>query len=144
MKSINLKIIAFWFALLGLALINATIRETTYKPLLEPHIGFWAHQLSSLTGMGLFFGAIYFFIKKSRYKYSKRELLVMGSVWTAMTIAFEIFMNIFIRHLSLAEVLATYYFWRGETWIFVLLSILWAPLLVGRIIYPQKAGVRGN
>lgn len=137
MKTINLKIISFWFALLLLALINATIREVTYKPWLEPHIGFWAHQLSSLTGTVLFFGAIYFFIKNSRCKYSGRELLLMGLIWTVMTLVFEIFMNTCIRHLSRKDVLATYYFWRGETWIFVLLSILVAPSVAGRIIYSR-------
>lgn len=133
MKSFAAKIVLFWFALLALALFNAAVRELAYKPWLEPHIGTWAHQLSSLTGIALFFSAIYFFVKKSRSSYSPSQLWAMGLVWTALTIAFEVFMNMYVRHLSWQEVLETYYFWQGETWIFVLLAIAVSPAIAGRL-----------
>ena len=128
----------FWFVLLALALINATIRETTYKPLLTPYIGAWAHQISSLTGIILFFLAIYFFLKKTKQKYTQKDLINVGIIWIFMTIIFESFMNIFIRHLSFQQVLQTYYFWTGDTWFFVLLSLLISPLIVNRILKKTK------
>lgn len=124
----------FWFVLLALALINATIRETTYKPLLTPYIGAWAHQISSLTGIILFFLAIYFFLKKTKHKYHQKDLVNIGLIWILMTIIFESFMNIFIRHLNFQQVLQTYYFWQGDTWFFVLLSLLTSPLIVHRLL----------
>lgn len=133
-KKFYLKAIAFWFVLLIVALINATIRETTYKPFLAPYIGMWAHQVSSLTGIILFFIAIYYFLKKTKEIYSKRDLLIGGCVWIVMTIIFECFMNFYLRHLSLSQVLETYYFWNGETWIFVLLSLLVSPLIASAIL----------
>jgi hypothetical protein len=69
--------IKFWFVLLILALINATIRETTYKPLLTPYIGIWAHQISSLSGIILFFIAIYFFLKKTKKFIIKKIYLML-------------------------------------------------------------------
>lgn len=134
MKKFYKKSIVFWFVLLIFALINATIRETTYKPLLTPHIGMWAHQISSVTGILLFFGAIYFFLKRMREPYTKNDLINVGWLWILMTIMFECFMNFYIRKLSVQQVLQTYYFWRGETWIFVLLSLLASPLIVHKML----------
>jgi len=51
-----------------------------------------------------------------------------------MTFIFEIGMNIFLRKLSFEQVLQTYYFWQGETWIFVLLSVLFLPMIIGKIL----------
>lgn len=126
------KSISFWFILLVLALVNATLRETTYKPFLTPYIGTWAHQISSITGILFFYVAIYFFLKKMKNSYTKKDLIKVGLLWIVMTITFESFMNLCIRHLNFSQVMQTYYFWRGETWIFVLLSLLVSPLIVDR------------
>ena len=139
MKNFYKQAVLFWFVLLIVALFNATLREIGYKPLLTPLIGAWAHQISSLTGILLFFGAIYLFLKKSKALYTKKDLIQAGWLWILMTICFESLMNIFLRGLSLKQTLETYYFWRGETWIFVLLSLLISPLLAHRIL--QKKAV---
>ncbi len=138
MKKIYKHAIAFWFVLLILALINATIRETTYKPLLTPYIGMWAHQLSSLTGIALFYGGIYFFLKRVHTPYTKSDLLKVGCIWIGMTIMFESWMNMYIRHLTFSQVLETYYFWRGDTWPFVLLSLLVSPQIVRHVLKKQS------
>lgn len=127
----------FWFVLLVLALFNATLREATYKPLLVPHIGIWAHQISSLTGIGLFVGAIYFFIKHIQTKYTDKHWLMVGIIWIVMTLLFETWMNMGIRKLSFTQVLETYYFWKGETWVFVILSLLILPPIINRVLNPK-------
>lgn len=132
MSNFYKKSISFWFVLLVLALVNATLRETTYKPFLTPYIGTWAHQISSVTGILFFYAAIYLFLKKMKDFYTKKDLIKVGLLWIVMTIAFESFMNLCIRHLNFSQVMQTYYFWRGETWIFVLLSLLVSPLIVDR------------
>jgi len=135
MNSFYRKSIAFWFILLILAILNAVIREATYKPLLTPFIGMWAHQLSSLTGIVLFFVAIYLFLKRVGTPYTNRELVAVGLMWIVMTLIFETWMNICIRHLSILDTIETYYFWKGETWIFVLLSLVISPLIADKIIH---------
>lgn len=134
MNKFYLKSFLFWFVLLVTAILNAGIREATYKPLLTPFIGNWAHQISSLTGIFLFFCVIYLFLKNTKEDYNKKSLAVIGVVWFIMTFIFEIFMNIFLRKLSFEQVLQTYYFWQGETWIFVLLSVLVLPMVIGKIL----------
>ena len=134
MRKSYVKAILFWFVLLIIALINATIRELTYKPLLEPYIGIWAHQISSITAIIFFFIAIFFFIRNSKENFSKKQLITMSSIWILLTILFETLMNFFWRKISLIQTLQTYYFWNGETWIFVLISLVISPLIVRRIL----------
>lgn len=134
MKNFYKKAFIFWFVLLIVALINAILREISYKPLLTPLIGMWAHQISSLTGILFFFSVIYLFLKKMKDSYTEKDLIKVGLLWIFMTICFESLMNIFLRGLNLQQTLATYYFWKGETWIFVLLSLLISPLIADRIL----------
>ena len=138
MKKIHIHAVLFWFALLVIALANAIIRETTYKPFLSPYIGMWAHQISSVTGILAFFGAIYIFLKSTKATYTVKDLILIGTMWIVMTLGFETGMNIFLRKLNFREVLATYYFWKGETWIFVLLSLVISPLVADRLLMRKK------
>lgn len=137
MKSIYRQAVLFWFILLIIALINALIRETTYKPLLTPYIGTWAHQVSSLTGIIFFFIAIYFFLKPQKLKFSRLQLLKVGLIWLIMTIVFESFMGIYIRGLTWPQIAQTYYFWQGDTWVFVLLSLIISPQIIYCLLRQQ-------
>lgn len=134
MKPFYKHALLFWFVLLILAISNAVVREMTYKPLLTPYIGLWAHQISSLTGIILFFIAIYLFLKYSKQSRTARDLVLIGLIWIGMTIVFESSMNTFVRRLTFQQVLQTYYFWQGDTWIFVLLSLLISPLIANRLL----------
>lgn len=134
MKKFYWHSLLFWFVLLVVAILNAVLRETTYKPILIPVIGTWAHQISSLTGVIAFFIVIYLFLKWVKAAYTQKDLLIVGTTWIGMTILFETWMNVFVRHLSLQQVLETYYFWRGELWLFVLLSFIVSPLVADKII----------
>lgn len=134
MKKIYSKAFLFWFVLLIIALINAIIRELTYKPLLEPYIGIWAHQISSITAILFFFIAIFFFIKSFKEKISNRELVNAGLIWIFLTVLFETLMGIIIRKMTFNQILQTYYFWNGETWIFVLISLVISPLIAKRVL----------
>lgn len=77
--------------------------------------------------------AIYFFLARAG-AYSQKDLFKAGGMWFGMTLAFESAMNIFMRKLTFQEVLETYYFWNGETWIFVLLFLLIAPVVIDRYV----------
>lgn len=138
MKSLYKKAILFWFVLLILALLNATIREMTYKPFLTPYIGIWAHQISSLTAIVLFFIAIFIFLKKIVTDYTRKDVIVIGLLWLVMTFLFENSLSILVRHFSFTEILETYYFWNGETWIFVLLSLVVSPVIIFNILQNNK------
>lgn len=134
MKSFYLKATLFWLVLLVLAIFNATIREFTYKPWLEPVIGRWAHQVSSLTVILFFAIAIYFFIRKFGQQVSQKTLVITGLLWVVLTVVFETWMSIYIRQIGWAEILQSYAFWRGELWILVLVALLILPTLTHRFL----------
>lgn len=138
MKPFYKQAILFWLVLLVLAFINAITRELTYKPWLTPYIGNWAHQISSVTAILLFFSAIYIFLKRTMSEYTRQDLVNAGLIWILLTVVFETAMNIFVRQLSFEEVLKTYYFWQGETWIFVLLSLVISPLVAELILESDR------
>jgi hypothetical protein len=132
------KSILFWFILLILALFNATLRELTYKPFLSPYIGAWAHQISSIIAIGLFFFAIYIFLRRNYTIYKREQLIRVGVIWMLMTFIFEVGMNLWVRNLSLAEIIKTYYFWQGEMWIFVLISLLFLPIAANKLLLRRE------
>lgn len=49
-----------------------------------------------------------------------------------LTVVLETGMSLYLRGLSMSDVLQAYYFWRGETWIWVLVALFIMPLLIGR------------
>lgn len=57
---------------------------------------------------------------------------MIGLVWVVLTVVFETGMSLYLRGLSMSDVLQAYYFWRGETWIWVLVALFIMPLLIGR------------
>ena len=127
MKKIHLHSLWFWFVLLIIAIINAVIREATYKPLLEPYIGNWAHQLSSITGIIFFFIAIYLFFRYINVEYNKLDVWIIGVKWVILTTIFEFTFGYYFRQSSWEEMFATYHFWKGELWFLVLIAVLFIP-----------------
>jgi len=133
-KKIYLHALWFWFVLLFLAIFNAIIREATYKPFLEPYIGNWAHQISSVTGIILFFIAIYLLLKFTKVEYTRHDLLNVGIMWMTMTIIFEFTFGYYVRGSSWNDMIHAYYFWKGELWIFVLISVVVIPQICFRLL----------
>ncbi len=136
-KKFYVQSFLFWFLLLVIAMINAIIRDLTYKPLLEPYIGMWAHQISSLTLIILFFIAIYLFLKYTKEEYTRKDIIIIGLLWIILTLIFESLMNLY-RQLTILQIIETYYFWRGETWIFVLLSLIIIPVIYYYLLKKSK------
>ena len=138
MKKIYLHALWFWFVLLLLAIINGIIRDSAYKPLLEPLIGHWAHQISAITGILLFFFAIYLFLKFTKSDYNKLDLLKIGILWLMMTVIFEFAFGYYVRNSSWSEMLGAYYFWKGELWIFVLISVVIIPQICFKMLKNRR------
>jgi hypothetical protein len=137
-KRFLIQVILLWFVLLVTALVNAFLREMTYKPLLEPVIGVWAHQISSVMGIALFYVVIYWFLKRQWGSYRRHDVVIVGIMWMVMTIGFETWMNVAIRQLSFTEVVATYALWRGELWPLVLFSLVVSPLIIYRRLFSRN------
>lgn len=58
--------------------------------------------------------------------------MLVGLMWVVMTVVFETGMSLYLRGLSVGDILQTYYFWKGETWIWVLVALFVMPLMIDR------------
>jgi hypothetical protein len=70
--------------------------------------------------------------------YKREQLIRVGVIWMLMTFIFEVGMNLWVRNLSLAEIIKTYYFWQGEMWIFVLISLLFLPIAANKLLLRRE------
>ncbi len=123
----------FWFALLITAIVNAGLREKVLKPWLEESLGKWAHQLSVFTGFALFLLITMLFLKFQRAPYKLADLWIVGSMWCVMTVIFEFGFGR-ARGMSWQELFAMYHFWKGDLWLFLVLSIIALPYLAERLL----------
>ncbi len=84
MAMIKLYLLA-WFPMIVIAIINATIRETTYQKFVTE---LRAHQISTLTGVILF--AAYIWELTSLFPLtSSLQAITIGCLWLVLTVMFE-------------------------------------------------------
>ncbi len=129
-----LKAALFWFVLLAIALINAIVRDVTYIPVIEPYIGTWAHQTGAILVSLVIFVAIFLFVRNEKVRHPMGDLVSIGLIWVIFTVIFETFLGVVIQHMSIQEVLSAYYFWNGELWIVVLITMMFSPIIADKIL----------
>ena len=110
------------------AIINGGIRDATYKPLLLPYIGRWAHQVSTIILISLFAVIIYYFIKRYKDVLTLKHTIIISTIWFFATLAFEVFMVLVLSNGTVTKMLSAYYIWKGETWVLVPLSLIILPV----------------
>ena len=132
-----LKTALFWFVLLAIALINAIIRDVTYIPVVEPYIGTWAHQIGAILVSLVIFVAVFLFVRNEKVKHTMGDLLSIGLIWVILTVIFETFLGVVIQQMSIREVLRAYYFWNGELWIVVLITMILSPIVADKIVHSK-------
>ena len=120
-----LPYILLWFPLILIGVANGVLRETTYgKRMSELR----AHQLSSLIGVVLFYGA-FRLILQAYPTTSAAHALAVGAVWLLMTVAFEFGFGRWAAGHSWRRLLHDYDLTAGRVWGLVVLAIFLAPLV---------------
>lgn len=123
-----LPYILLWFPLILVGIANGVLRETTYgRRMAEVH----AHQLSSLIGVALFYGA-FWLILRAYPTASAGHALGVGLVWLVMTVAFEFGFGRWVAGHSWRRLLHDYNLADGRVWALVLLAIFLAPWVFHR------------
>lgn len=118
------RALAMWLLLLILAVLNGAIREALIKPRFGEqgaHIGSTAILCAAIILVA--WTSISWIGPNDR-----REALVVGTVWVALTVAFEFLAGHYVFSNSWERLLADYNMVRGRIWILVLLANLFAPL----------------
>ncbi|MCL4694143.1 MAG: hypothetical protein KJ060_16730, partial [Candidatus Hydrogenedentes bacterium] len=116
------KALACWFLLLVVAVTSGGLREK----LLKPRMGeLRAHQVGTFLVCIVFGALIVAFARWTAMGPS--QAAVIGCIWTAMTVAFEVSMVRVWMKKPWSAVFADYNLRRGRVWILVLLTTLAGP-----------------
>jgi hypothetical protein len=129
--SILLHGTGIWFILLMLALLNGLFRDQGYQRVVGE---LRAHQIGTVAFCLIIFGVTWLFLHfNQRGDYSTAELLVLGAWWALLTLLFEFGFFGGIMKVPREKLLADYNIFRGRIFGLVLLTCLFAPLLVDRL-----------
>lgn len=123
---------AIWGILLMLAILNGLFRDQGYSRYLGERR---AHQLGSIVFCLLILGVTWLFLHFSqRDPYTVPERLFIGAWWALLTLIFEFGFFHLIMKVPREKLIADYNLLRGRLFLLVLLTCLFAPLLIGNLI----------
>ncbi|QSW97879.1 hypothetical protein [Haloterrigena alkaliphila] len=122
--------LGLWVVMAVVAVANGGFRETVLIPRVGEYTG---HVLSTalLIAAVLVLSALYF--ARSSIDYSRAELLLVGILWTVLTVGFEFLVGA-LEGTPVSATLAQYDVFAGQVWILVPLTLLTAPLLFGAVL----------
>lgn len=115
-----------WLLLMVLAVANGTFRVKLLVPLMGE---WWGHIASTLMLCGLIIVTTWLAFDWMRAG-SRRDALTIGALWFGLTLAFEFGFGRLVARKPWAELLADYNVAAGRIWPLVLLTTLFAPVLV--------------
>ncbi|MCU0613436.1 MAG: hypothetical protein MUE60_16830 [Candidatus Eisenbacteria bacterium] len=122
------KTVLLWIPMVGIAVLNGSVREMWYGPLLGD---LRAHQVSTLVGLGLF--AVYTWaVMRVWPPLTTRQAIGVGLTWLTLTVAFEFGFGRFVAGHSWSRLLHDYNLLAGRLWVCILLWIAIAPLVWSR------------
>ncbi len=128
--------VGVWLVLTVLAVLNGTLRNYTYARALGEYAG---HVLSSLIFVAVVFAVTYAFLRLARVDYGTGDLLAVGGIWLALTVAFEFLFGHYVVGHPWSRLLADYNIVKGRAWTLVLLAVFLAPLVAGNLVRRPKA-----
>jgi hypothetical protein len=122
--------LALWLLMAVIAVANGVFRELVVIPRIGEYAG---HVVSTalLVGAILLVAGVYFSV--TPIAYTRAELLLVGAVWTVLTVGFEFIVG-YVEGTPVSETLAQYDVLAGQVWILVPLTLLFAPLLFGWVL----------
>ena len=128
MKNLYIKILAIWFGILILAILNGGFRETVLIPELGSTYGFI---LSAVILSLIIFIVTYFSIPLFG-KQQIKTYIIIGICWFCLTVIFEFTFGYFILDKPWIKLLEAYTFDGGNLWLIVLIVVGIAPLLMAK------------
>ena len=123
-----IKVLALWGFLAVIAILNGIFRGAVLGPRLGKGPG---HVVSAFLLITVFLVTIYLFLHGIDNAYSNTDLLVIGMIWTVMTVSFEFAFGHCVMKHPWERLLSDYNLLKGRLWSLVLLAILLGPILLG-------------
>ena len=118
--------ILIWIMIIPIAILNGGFREYILVKL-----GILARPLSGIILSVCIFAVAYFLVPKIK-KCVKRDYIIFGVIWFILTNLFDLVAYIKDGG-GFADLLQSYNILTGNTWLIVVLTALFAPIVVMRI-----------
>lgn len=119
-----------WALIMGAEIVHGVLRTMLLVPLVGPHR---AGQIGVVIG-SLLVLAIAWLTRRWREDASFGELLAVGGLWAALTVAFEFTFGYYVIGYSLAYIADDFNLLAGRLMLLGLLVMLCAPTLVARAV----------
>ncbi|MCC5940011.1 MAG: hypothetical protein JJU37_00570 [Balneolaceae bacterium] len=104
-----------WFGMMVLAIINGSIRDFIYGPMISEQA---AHQISTITLILLF--AVWFRFLTLRWPIkSSKQAWKIGTIWLFLTLVFETSMGLFLTGQTLSDIIQQYNILTGNLWVLI-------------------------
>ena len=119
--------LGLWVLMAAVAVLNGGFREFALIPRVGEYVG---HLLSTavLVGAILLLSGLFFWWSPTAH--SRLELLLIGVIWTMLTVGFEFLVG-YLEGTPVSTTLGQYNVLAGQVWIAVPITLLFAPLLCG-------------
>lgn len=119
-----------WLLILVAMFANGVLRVGVLQPRLGEDL---ARQVASLTGIAVVLGLSRLLVPRLGRR-AGRELVGVGAIWLALTLAFEFGFGRYVSGLGWQTLLEDYDVLRGRLWPLVLLTTFAAPWFWGRVL----------
>ena len=119
-----------WGLMAILAVLNGGFREVVLIPRLGEYPG---HVLSTLALVAAILLVSFLFFSRTTIEYRRAELVLVGLLWTVLTIGFEFLVG-YLEGSPVSVTIGQYDVLAGQVWIAVPLTLLLSPLLFGRYV----------
>jgi hypothetical protein len=124
-----LRAVAVWLLIVCAESLHGVLRQMFLAPLVGD---FEARQLSVFTGSLLILAIAYLFVRWIRAG-TTISLLLVGFVWLAFTVAFELVLGRYVLGLSWERLASDYRIERGGLMPFGLIALTLSPLIADRL-----------
>ncbi|PLW79822.1 hypothetical protein C0585_05770 [Candidatus Woesearchaeota archaeon] len=118
-----------WVLFAILAIINGTIRDTTYGKKIDE---LFAHQISTIIFSIVIILVTYIFIKLTSP--TSYQSIWIGIAWVLMTIIFEFIFGHYVAGHTWERLLMDYNVLKGRVWLIILIITAIAPYMINKII----------
>jgi len=119
--------IGIWVVMAVIAVLNGGFREVILISRVGEYIG---HVLSTALLVAAILALSFAYFRWTPVSYSVVELVVVGVLWTVLTVGFEFLVG-YVEGTPVAVTLGQYDVLAGQVWIAVPLTLLLSPLLFG-------------
>lgn len=116
-----------WVVMAVVAIVNGGFREVVLIPRIGDYNG---HVLSTALLVAAILIISFLFFNWTSIEYTRIELLLVGLLWTILTVGFEFVVG-YVEGTPVAVTLGQYDVTAGQVWIVVPVTLLLAPLLFG-------------